>query len=255
MSTNTIPTRVITIGIGGATSSGKTTLAKHLRNCLPNSLLIHQDDFVPPAEQLPVDPEWGFANWDDAPGAIDWDRMAHFLSELKRTGALPEDHQSYDSFNTTTAVPVDSEIISAWKMRSEQLASEHLEKYGEKLVWALIDGFLMYWDERIVSNLDVCVFLRVPENIARERRESRAYTTPGVKEGDIWRDPPQYWEKIVWPAYLRAHQHLFEDGDVMDGKLNGRVEELMLFESMATEMKDMVNSVMAKVLSLHVKDK
>lgn len=27
----------------GATSSGKTTLAKHLKNCLPNSFTIHQD--------------------------------------------------------------------------------------------------------------------------------------------------------------------------------------------------------------------
>jgi nicotinamide/nicotinate riboside kinase len=207
MSTDPIPTRVITIGVGyvaqcghllsfadnrnfivisGATSSGKTTLAKHLRNSLCNSFIIHQDvcriplddspspndglvlisglrtgmctvDSLPcpscylilvqPAEKLPVDAEYGFEDWDDAPGAIDWDRMVAFLSDLKSTGTLPGDHQSFDSFNETATVPVDDEIIAEWKKRSEKLAAEHLEKYGEKLVWALIDGFLLYWDE------------------------------------------------------------------------------------------------------------
>ena len=52
-------TRVIMVGIGcvfsgrargvhlqsdrGATCSGKTTLAKHLRRILPNSVIVHQD--------------------------------------------------------------------------------------------------------------------------------------------------------------------------------------------------------------------
>ncbi|EEB95308.1 hypothetical protein MPER_05739, partial [Moniliophthora perniciosa FA553] len=36
-------TRVILVGIGGATCSGKTTLAKHLNRILPNSVIIHQD--------------------------------------------------------------------------------------------------------------------------------------------------------------------------------------------------------------------
>jgi len=248
MSTDIIPTRVITIGVGGATSSGKTILAKHLRNCLHNSFIIHQDDFVPPVEMLPVDPDFGFANWDDAPGAIEWDRMAALLSDLKKTGSLPASHQSYDSFNETATVPVeDDKIISEWRVRSEKLASEHLEKYGEKLVWALIDGFLLYWDERIVSNLDVRVFIRVPEVISRARREARAYHTP---EGDVWRDPPQYWEKVVWPAYIQAHKHIFEGEDVMTGNLNGKVKELVLFESTETQIKDMVNTVMERVMNL-----
>ncbi|KDQ26707.1 hypothetical protein PLEOSDRAFT_1044152 [Pleurotus ostreatus PC15] len=240
-----IPTRVVAIGVGGATSSGKTILAKHLRNCLHNSVIIHQDDFVPPAEKLPVDPEYGFADWDDAPGAIDWDRMTTFLSDLKRTGVLPDDHESFDSLNTTANVSVDDDIIAGWKTRSEKLASEHLERHGEKLVWAIIDGFLLYWDKRIVSELDVRVFLRVPEDVAKKRREARAYNTP---EGEVWKDPPHYWEKIVWPAYLRAHKGLFEGEDVVAGNLSGQVEDLILFESTKVEMKDMVEAVMKKVV-------
>jgi len=39
--------KVVLIGVGGATCSGKTTLAKHLRQILPGSFIIHQDDFAP----------------------------------------------------------------------------------------------------------------------------------------------------------------------------------------------------------------
>ncbi|KAJ3552993.1 hypothetical protein NM688_g3856 [Phlebia brevispora] len=247
MSSGSTSTRIITIGVGGATSSGKTTLAKHLRNCLPNSFTVHQDDFVPPAEQLPLDPEYGFANWDDAEGAVDWDRMAAFLSELKKTGALPADHKSFDSFNETANVPVDGKVIQTWKTQSEELAAEYLEKHGVKLVWAIVDGFLLYWDVRIISNLDVRAFIRVPEDVARARREARSYYTP---EGDVWQDPPHYWEKIVWPAYVRAHKPLFEDEDVAKGDPNAKVQGLMLFESTATSMKDMVDTVMQKVLEV-----
>ncbi|KAK7693427.1 hypothetical protein QCA50_002995 [Cerrena zonata] len=160
-------------------------------------------NFRQPAEMLPVDPEYGFANWDDPDGAIDWDRMSAFLSDLKKTGILPPDHQSFDSFNETANVPVDADIVAEWRRRSEKLASEHLESHGEKLVWAIVDGFVLYWDKRVVQDLDIRAFIRVPEDIARSRREARSYYTP---EGEVWRDPPQYWEKIVWPAYIRALQ-------------------------------------------------
>lgn len=250
MSTEAIPNTIIVIGVGGATSSGKTTLAKHLKNCLPNTFLVHQDDFVPPAEQLPVDPEYGFQDWDSAPGAIDWNRMSNFVSDLKTTGIVPADHQSFDSFNETPSVPVDAEIISSWKAKSEKLIAEHLEKHGEKLVFAIVDGFLMYWDERIISNLDVRVFIRVPEDVARGRRESRSYYTP---EGETWKDPPHYWEKIVWPAYTDAHKHLFEGEDIKSPKLSGKVNDLILFEGTETKMDDMVNTVMEKTLSVVAK--
>jgi nicotinamide/nicotinate riboside kinase len=35
-----------------------------------------------------------------------------------------------------------------------------------------------------------------------------------LADGYIWSDPPNYWENVVWPAYLKAHKHLFVDGDI-----------------------------------------
>ena len=40
--------------IGGATGSGKTTLAKHLGRIIP-SLLVFEDDFAPPEDEVPND--------------------------------------------------------------------------------------------------------------------------------------------------------------------------------------------------------
>lgn len=31
-------------------------------------------------------------------------------------------------------------------------------------------------------------------------------------EGGVWQDPPDYFDQIVWPAYVKAHEHV-EDVD------------------------------------------
>lgn len=50
-------------------------------------------------------------------------------------------------------------------------------------------------------------------------------------EGIVWRDPPRYWEQIVYPAYVRSHAHVFTDNDVEHGALSGKVEGLVLLEA------------------------
>jgi nicotinamide/nicotinate riboside kinase len=45
------PRRAITIGISGCSSSGKTTLARLLRDMFPNTFILHQDDFYKPEDQ------------------------------------------------------------------------------------------------------------------------------------------------------------------------------------------------------------
>lgn len=39
---------IVLVAVGGATCSGKTSLAKHLAKALPdNTIIVHQDDFAP----------------------------------------------------------------------------------------------------------------------------------------------------------------------------------------------------------------
>ncbi len=57
-------------------------------------------------------------------------------------------------------------------------------------------------------------------------------------EGSLWRDPPQYFEQIVYPAYVRAHSHMLTDGDVERGEPNGVVHDLLLVDCEAITMDE-----------------
>jgi nicotinamide/nicotinate riboside kinase len=59
-------------------------------------------------------------------------------------------------------------------------------------------------------------------------------------EGALWRDPPGYWEQIVYPAYIDAHREVFQSGDVENGEPGSRVEGLIVLESVKMEMNDVV---------------
>lgn len=60
-------------------------------------------------------------------------------------------------------------------------------------------------------------------------------------EGALWRDPPGYWEDIVWPAYVEAHKDLFVDGDVENGQLSPKkVPNLVLLETLQMSMSEAV---------------
>lgn len=85
-------------------------------------------------------------DWDDAPSAIDWDRLAEFIALVKETGSLP-DHASHDHLNPQlNETPVPPELRAFWTERF-QIRMNHLREHGTRVVFALLDGFLLYWDQ------------------------------------------------------------------------------------------------------------
>ncbi|CUA66811.1 Nicotinamide riboside kinase [Rhizoctonia solani] len=216
------PKKVLLVGIGGPTCSGKTTLAKYLRDILPNSFIIHQDDFAPPQDQIPMHPIYNVQDWDDPPGAIDWPRLRTSLEHVKEHGVLPDSHSSHDHLNEQPEVPIPRGMLERWKLQFQGVESRWASQ-GVDIIWALLDGFLLYWDKEVVSHLDVKIFLHVSGDILQKRRHERhGYHTAAQSdrvEGTLWRDPPNYWEQIVYPAYAKAHRHLFKNEDVEKGDL------------------------------------
>ncbi|GJF00105.1 nicotinamide riboside kinase [Phanerochaete sordida] len=236
--------RVVLVGIGGATCSGKTTLAKHLRNIVPHSVILHQDDFAPPQELIPVHPEHGVQDWDAPEGAIDWPRMVQALREIKRTGIIPPEHYSHDHLNKQKDVPVEDATVAQWRETFQRIEDEHKKK-GEILTWVFVDGFLLYWNQEVIDSLDVRVFLRVPHDVLKQRRHERhGYHTA---EGALWQDPPAYWEQIVWPAYVRAHARML-GGDVEHGRPTDAVPGLVLVEGLERSMGATVDTVCARLV-------
>ncbi|KAK7045707.1 ribosylnicotinamide kinase [Paramarasmius palmivorus] len=268
-------TRVILVGIGGATCSGKTTLAKHLKRILPNSVIIHQDvrsilpseyvlnianlqDFAPvgapfttqsplvhlcqPQEKIPVHPIYQVQDWDAPQGAIDWPRLIAFLQRVKETGVIPPDHRSHDHLNEQKQVALSDSTREKWTSEFQRLSQE-TEVKGEKIIWGLVDGFLLYWHPEVIKQLDVRIFLRVPHDVLKHRRHERHGYHTAVQsdpEGSLWRDPPMYWEQIVWPAYLEANRDIFIDGNVETGMPSDKVQELLLINGLELRMDEIV---------------
>jgi len=178
-------------------------------------------------------------DWDAAPGAIDWPRMVSFLRHVKATGEIPPDHRSHDHLNEQKDIPIPTDVRDRWVTVFEGLAAQRSADGDEEIVWGLVDGFLLYWNLEVIEQLDVRIYLRVPHDVLRQRRHERhGYHTA---EGTLWRDPPQYWEQIVYPAYVDANREVFENGDVETGAASGKVGGLVLLESLEMAMWEAVS--------------
>ena len=53
--------------------------------------------------------------------------------------------------------------------------------------------------------------------------------------GGVWVDPPNYFDQIVYPAYVKAHEDIFERGDVEKGALRPAWEGLQVLAPLEGE--------------------
>ncbi|CAG8433495.1 6718_t:CDS:2 [Ambispora gerdemannii] len=221
------------------------TLARFLHEILPNSQILFQDDFFKPEVDIPIDPTTNLANW-DCPDALDLKGFANVLREIKETGIIPETFVKKEDKNIM-GKPVQLQrpsLIDELKRKVEdflvlkhpqqQKQKQHKEKFEDRSsennqvaingnghidlehcshgtaqftnwVFVIVDGFMLYWDQEVRMKLDVKFFVRASYETLKQRRESRSgYVT---HEG-YWIDPPDYFDDVVWPNYLKFHQHL-----------------------------------------------
>ncbi|KAI1433200.1 nicotinamide riboside kinase 1 [Xylaria sp. CBS 124048] len=236
--------KAIIIGVSGASSSGKTTLARLLRDVFPQTFILHEDDFYRPENQLTT--KHGLLDW-DCPEAIDFEAMAQALEYIREHGTFPSSVDSKEDKNSIGSCPVPDSAINAAKAyietwmepgqaghkiffspssppSSSSSSTSSSSSFSPKLRICIVDGFLLFGRDaplrRITDELlDIKLFMTVSREKAVSRRQARdGYVT---LEG-FWTDPPGYVEKIVWPNYAALHAWLFENGDV-EGLLDGDV--------------------------------
>ncbi|KAK4184864.1 putative nicotinamide riboside kinase 1 [Podospora australis] len=206
--------KAIIIGISGCSSSGKTTLARLLRDIFPSTFVLHEDDFYKSDAEIPE--KDGLADW-DCPEAINIPDLERALEHIRAEGTFPPFVQSKEDQNSIGPSPITPvEIDSAKSLVSSASLPSSLRI-------CILDGFLLYSPpsfSRVMSLLDIKLFLLADKTKATQRREARdGYVT---LEG-FWKDPPGYVEKIVWPNYVESHKWLFTDGDVERGVLDQEV--------------------------------
>lgn len=68
-------------------------------------------------------------------------------------------------------------------------------------------------------------------------------------EGLLWTDPPGYWENIVYPAYVKAHSHLFSSGNIETGSLVPD-SGIVLLEADRMSMAELLDATCRGVLEL-----
>lgn len=187
---------IVLIGLSGPSSSGKTTVAKALNCLFDNSILVHLDDFYIPDEQIPVDPIHQEKDW-DCPEAIDFDKFVEYIENIKK-GVLSE------------VKTLESDVTL-------KLSKDEISEYRRKIpstpntLYVFVDGFMLFHDPKIISLFDLKLFFYASFDTLKYRRESRSgYNT----EAGFWVDPPNYFENIVWPQYVKNHNYLFIDNDV-----------------------------------------
>lgn len=79
--------------------------------------------------------------------------MRNFLKEVKDTSAIPESHDSYGNLDEQQdSITFSNEMVDRWRELFKDLTKQYEEKRHEKVIWGLVEGFLMYWDQ-------VCTFL------------------------------------------------------------------------------------------------
>lgn len=145
------------IGIAGGTGSGKSTVARRIAEAMPASVaFLDMDAYYRNFEQLTLD-ERRKVNWDH-PDAFDLDLLVTHLDQL---GAR---------------VPIEKPIYDFVR----HLRSEESKPVAPADV-IVIDGILLFVDERVRSRCDVKVFVDTDADerlIRRIRRDTKVRGRP-----------------------------------------------------------------------------
>lgn len=201
--------------ISGLSTSGKTLMVDLLSDILTPSTkcyMIHQDDFYKSDSQIPMHSN-GLQDWDCA-DAIDFKKLAALLFEVRNGQGLTKLRLSSSQPASAQKSPSNLGLIAKYRhmLRDGSLAcAPYIQKHGI----VLVEGFLLFGrsvEDKLSRIFDKRIVLRTTFEEGKTRRAMReGYVT----SDGFWKDPPDYFEKIVWPNYVQEHAHLFIDDDVL----------------------------------------
>lgn len=209
----TRPANVTTVAVSGPSSSGKTTVVKYINQLINQytdckSIIIHLDDYYIDDDKIPIDKETGEQNWDCAE-AINYTKFANDVKLIQNN--QPINQKS-----------IEPEIKLDFSQDEVDILVQELQEIPKDTFLVLIDGFMLFHDENLLNLFDIKIFIYSDYATLKARREARSgYAT---SQG-FWVDPPKYFDKIVWPEFIKNHQYLFENHDLKNG-LSPKCHEL-----------------------------
>ncbi|XP_078070670.1 nicotinamide riboside kinase 1-like isoform X2 [Mustelus asterias] len=143
------------VGIGGVTNGGKSTLACKLKKALPNSVLLCQDTFFKPVNEVEIG-EDGFQQYD----ALDMEAMMNAV-------------KAWMENMTVVHIGQEAPVLS--------------ENKGPNIL--IVEGFLLYNYKPLNDVFNQRYYLSIPYEECKRRRCLRVYDPPdppGNFDGHVW---------------------------------------------------------------------
>lgn len=190
------------IGIAGGSGSGKTTLANRLAAAYPGEVsVLRHDDYYKARDELTYE-ERTKLNYDE-PDAFDNDLFVKHLEMLRRGEAVECPVYDYTVHNRSSEV-----------------------RRIEPAKVILVDGILIFTEERICSLFDLKIFVDTDADIRLIRRIRRDMSRRGRTVESVMAQ----WEQTVKPMHDRYVQPSMAKADVVvpEGRRNLAALELIL---------------------------
>ncbi|XP_014471231.1 PREDICTED: nicotinamide riboside kinase 1 [Dinoponera quadriceps] len=160
--------RWFVVGISGATCSGKTTLARKIRDNFPGSVMVRQDDyFLPP----------------DDPRHVKVTELNHLNWDLMTSLDMPRMH---------------SDVLRILESKDAARSEKSM---------LILDGFLLFRHKALTDLCDRKYFLTLTKEQCWGRRKDRAYDppdVPGYFDKVVWPEYMEYESEITRDTELRA---------------------------------------------------
>ncbi|KAJ2849021.1 hypothetical protein IWW36_002930 [Coemansia brasiliensis] len=173
---------------------------------------------------IPINPETNDQDW-DCPEAFDMDAMVNAIQSARQQledNCSLVSRSSYASQWANPAEDVDRMLPAATLNSLCDLVLQKLHiNSTEEMPFSLllVDGILLFYDSTDESSTpgtecDAGVFIYAQYKTLKQRREARSgYVT---KEG-IWSDPPGYFDRTVWPNFVKYHRKLIAAHPKIEG--------------------------------------
>lgn len=198
------------IGITGGSGSGKSTVVKRIKERYPNAVLIEMDNYYKSASFVNNNNITAY-NFDH-PDAFDMDLLLENIRELKNGEKC---------------------MMPQYDFVHHSRKDEWVEVEPSSII--VIDGLMVFYDEKIRDMLDLKLYVDTPSDIRFIRRLIR-----DVKErGRTVESVIEQYTNVVRPGYLNFIEPSKSYADIIipEGGYNDKAMEV-LFSFIGTMMKE-----------------
>jgi uridine kinase len=198
----TAPRKVLLVGIGGGTASGKTSIARKVQESIgqDQSALIELDSYYHELSRLPVAAR-AEVNFDH-PGAFDFDLLLEHLGALLAGQSIRMPLYDYVNHNRKTeSVTIEPRPL------------------------IVVEGILALWHEDVRNLLDIKVYVDAADDLRLVRRIRRDI----VERGRVLETVLRQYEEDVRPSHLEFCEptKLFADVIIPRGGENAVAIEMV----------------------------